>query len=81
MEKTEKYIKLNPYEAKELIDREKNLIIIDARTETEYLYEGKLENAVNLDFLKPRIFNRHYNRYSFFKFFPVFNYTYAEPLI
>ncbi len=64
MEKTEKYIKLNPYEAKELIDREKNLIIIDARTETEYLYEGKLENAVNLDFLKPRIFKREIQKFD-----------------
>lgn len=64
MEKTEKYIKLNPYEAKELIDREKDLIIIDARTETEYLYEGKLENAVNLDFLKPRIFKREIQKFD-----------------
>ena len=64
MEKTEKYIKLNPYEAKELIDREKDLIIIDARTESEYLYEGKLENAVNLDFLKPRIFKREIQKFD-----------------
>lgn len=64
MEKIEKYIKLNPYEAKELIDREKDLIIIDARTETEYLYEGKLENAVNLDFLKPRIFKREIQKFD-----------------
>lgn len=64
MEKTEKYIKLNPYEAKELIDREKDLIIIDARTEAEYLYEGKLENAVNLDFLKPRIFKREIQKFD-----------------
>ena len=64
MEKTEKYIKLNPYEAKELIDREKDLIIIDARTESEYLYEGKLENSINLDFLKPRIFKREIQKYD-----------------
>lgn len=64
MEKIEKYIKLNPYEAKELIDREKDLIIIDARTEAEYLYEGKLENAVNLDFLKPRIFKREIQKFD-----------------
>lgn len=64
MEKTEKYIKLNPYEAKELIDREKDLIIIDARTQSEYLYEGKLENAVNLDFLKPRIFKREIQKFD-----------------
>lgn len=64
MEKTEKYIKLNPYEAKELIDREKDLIIIDARTESEYLYEGKLENSINLDFLKPRIFKREIQKFD-----------------
>lgn len=64
MEKREKYIKLNPYEAKELIDREKDLIIIDARTESEYLYEGKLENSINLDFLKPRIFKREIQKFD-----------------
>lgn len=64
MEKTEKYIKLNPYEAKELIGREKDLIIIDARTESEYLYEGKLENSINLDFLKPRIFKREIQKFD-----------------
>ena len=64
MEKTEKYIKLNPYEAKELIDREKDLIIIDVRTESEYLYEGKLENSINLDFLKPRIFKREIQKFD-----------------
>lgn len=64
MEKTEKYIKLNPYEAKELINREKDLIIIDARTESEYLYEGKLENSINLDFLKPRIFKREIQKFD-----------------
>ena len=50
MEKADGYIRLIPQEAKELIDREKDLILIDARTESEYLYEGKLENSINLDF-------------------------------
>lgn len=64
MEKAEGYIKLTPQEAKELIDREKKLIIIDARTKMEFTYEGKLENAVLIDFLKPRIFKREIQKYD-----------------
>ena len=40
MKKAEGYIKLTPQETKELIDREKNLVIIDTRTEMEFTYEG-----------------------------------------
>lgn len=58
------YIKLTPQEAKELIDNEKKLIIIDTRTAMEFTYEGKLENAVLLDFLKPRIFKREIQKYD-----------------
>lgn len=64
MEKAEGYIKLTPQEAKELINREKNLVIIDARTKMEFTYEGKLENAVLIDFLKPRIFKREIQKYN-----------------
>ena len=64
MEKADGYIRLIPQEAKELIDREKDLILIDARTESEYLYEGKLENSINLDFLKPRIFKREIQKFD-----------------
>ena len=64
MEKADGYIRLLPQEAKELIDREKDLILIDARTESEYLYEGKLENSINLDFLKPRIFKREIQKFD-----------------
>lgn len=64
MKKAEGYIKLTPQEAKELIDREKNLVIIDTRTKMEFTYEGKLENAVLLDFLKPRVFKREIQKFN-----------------
>ncbi|MCF2625527.1 metal-sensing transcriptional repressor [Fusobacterium perfoetens] len=64
MKKAEGYIKLTPQETKELIDREKNLVIIDTRTEMEFTYEGKLENAILIDFLKPRIFKREIQKYD-----------------
>ena len=64
MKKAEGYIKLTPQEAKELIDTEKNLVIIDTRTAIEFTYEGKLENAVLLDFLKPRIFKREIQKFD-----------------
>lgn len=64
MENEKKYLTITPQEAKNLIDNEKNLVIIDARTELEYTYEGKLENAISLDFLKPRIFKREIQKYD-----------------
>lgn len=64
MEKENKYISLTPQEVKNLIEKEKNLIIIDARTEMEFTYEGRLENAVLMDFLKPRIFKRKIQKYD-----------------
>lgn len=64
MKKAEGYIKLTPQEAKELIEREKNLVIIDTRTKMEFTYEGKLENAVLLDFLKPRVFKREIQKFN-----------------
>ncbi len=64
MEEVKGYIKLTPQETKELIEKEKKLIIIDVRTEMEYIYEGKLENSILLDFLKPRIFKREIQKYD-----------------
>ena len=64
MTETKGYTKLTPQETKELIDNEKNLIIIDTRTEMEYTYEGKLENAVLIDFLKPRLFKKEIQKYD-----------------
>ena len=58
------YTELTPQEAKKLIEKEKDLIIIDTRTEMEYTYEGKLENAILLDFLKPRIFKREIQKFD-----------------
>ena len=58
------YMKLTPQEVKNLIEKEKDLIIIDARTEMEHTYEGKLENSILLDFLKPRIFKREIQKFD-----------------
>lgn len=58
------YTELTPQEVKKLIEEEKDLIIIDTRTEMEYTYEGKLENAILLDFLKPRIFKREIQKFD-----------------
>lgn len=67
------YTRLTPQEAKELIDKfgkqdknkkEKNLVVLDVRTEIEYTYEGKLEGAVLLDFMKPRLFKREIQKYD-----------------
>lgn len=58
MQKLDGYTQLTPKETKELIDKNKDLIIIDARTELEHMYEGKLENSILIDYLKPRIFKR-----------------------
>lgn len=63
------YNRLTPQESKKLIDKfqkenKKNLVILDVRTEMEFNYEGKLENAVLLDFMKPRIFKREIQKYD-----------------
>lgn len=58
------YTELTPQEVKKLIEEEKDLIIIDTRTEMEYTYEGRLENAILLDFLKPRIFKREIQKFD-----------------
>lgn len=58
------YTELTPQEVKKLIEEEKDLIIIDTRTEMEYTYEGKLEDAILLDFLKPRIFKREIQKFD-----------------
>lgn len=64
MLETNGYVKLTPQEVKDLIEKEKDLIIIDARTEMEHTYEGKLENSILLDFLKPRIFKREIQKFD-----------------
>lgn len=64
MEERKGYKIITPQEAKELIEREKNLIILDTRSEVEYTYEGKLENSILLDFLKPRIFKKEIQKYD-----------------
>lgn len=58
MEKLISYKVLSPRECKNLIDENKDLRVLDVRTQMEYDFEGKLENAVIIDYLKPRIFKR-----------------------
>lgn len=58
MVKDESYMLLTPRECKELIDQEENLIILDVRSQMEYDFEGRLEDAILLDYMKPRIFKR-----------------------
>jgi len=55
---TTTYNSITPQETNKLITKEDDLIIIDVRTEKEFLYEGRLENAILIDFEKPRIFKR-----------------------
>jgi CsoR family transcriptional regulator, copper-sensing transcriptional repressor len=55
---TTTYNSVTPQEAKKLITKESDLIIIDVRTEKEFLYEGRLDGAILIDFEKPRIFKR-----------------------
>ncbi|WP_300329897.1 metal-sensing transcriptional repressor [Fusobacterium sp.] len=64
MEKIKGYTQLSPQEVKKLIENEKDLVILDTRTEMEHTYEGKLENSILLDFLKPRIFKREIQKFD-----------------
>ena len=64
MKEIKKYIKLTPQETKEFIDNNKDVVILDVRTEMEYLYEGRLENSILLDYLKPRIFKREIQKFD-----------------
>ncbi|UUV19249.1 metal-sensing transcriptional repressor [Fusobacteria bacterium ZRK30] len=52
------YNSITPQETKKLITKENDLVIIDVRTEKEFLYEGRLDGAILIDFEKPRIFKR-----------------------
>jgi len=52
------YNSITPQETKELITKENDLVIIDVRTKNEFLYEGRLDGAILIDFEKPRIFKR-----------------------
>ncbi|WP_163468279.1 metal-sensing transcriptional repressor [Fusobacterium sp. IOR10] len=58
MDKQNYFIKLSPEKAKNIIEETKDLVIIDVRTEAEHLYEGKLEESILIDFLKPRLFKK-----------------------
>lgn len=49
---------ITPQEASNLIEKESDLIIIDVRTEKEFLYEGRLDGSILIDFNKPRVFKR-----------------------
>ena len=53
-----KYNCITPRETKILMTKKTSLTIIDVRTEKEFLYEGRLEGAILIDFEKPRIFKR-----------------------
>ena len=55
---TTTYNSITPQETKKLITKENDLVIIDVRTEKEFLYEGRLDGAILIDFEKPRIFKR-----------------------
>jgi len=55
---TTTYNSITPQEAKKIITNESDLVIIDVRTEKEFLYEGRLDGAILIDFEKPRIFKR-----------------------
>jgi DNA-binding FrmR family transcriptional regulator/rhodanese-related sulfurtransferase len=52
------YNSISPQETKNLMIKESDLIIIDVRTEKEFLYEGRLDGAILIDYEKPRIFKR-----------------------
>lgn len=55
---TTTYNSITPQETNNLITKESDLIIIDVRTEKEFLYEGRLDGSILMDFEKPRIFKR-----------------------
>jgi DNA-binding FrmR family transcriptional regulator/rhodanese-related sulfurtransferase len=58
MGKEKSYEILSPRDCKKLIDENEDIIILDVRSQMEYDFEGRLENAILLDYMKPRIFKR-----------------------
>lgn len=62
MEEIMSYEVLSPKKCKALIYKNKDLIILDVRTKMEHDFEGKLENSILIDFLKPRIFKKEINK-------------------
>lgn len=62
MEEYTSYEVLSPIKCKELICKHEDLIILDVRTKMEHDFEGKLENSILIDFLKPRIFKKEINK-------------------
>jgi len=59
-----KYIRIKPEELDEFIKSKDELIIIDVRSENEFLYEGRLEGAMLLDYEKPRVFLRELKKFD-----------------
>lgn len=53
-----KFTRIQPDQLDEFIEKTEDLMIIDVRTENEFLYEGRLEGAMLLDYEKPRLFAR-----------------------
>lgn len=59
-----KYIRIKPEELDDFIKSKDELIIIDVRSENEFLYEGRLEGAMLLDYEKPRVFLRELKKFD-----------------
>jgi DNA-binding FrmR family transcriptional regulator/rhodanese-related sulfurtransferase len=59
-----KYIRIEPEELDKFIENKDDLIIIDVRTENEFLYEGRIEGAMLLDYEKPRVFLRELKKFD-----------------
>jgi DNA-binding FrmR family transcriptional regulator/rhodanese-related sulfurtransferase len=56
------FIRIQPSELDKFIEEKEGLILLDVRTENEFLYEGRLEGAMLLDYKKPRLFARELNQ-------------------
>lgn len=54
--------RIKPSELDEFIKEKEGLILLDVRTENEFLYEGRLEGAMLIDYEKPRLFLRELNK-------------------
>ena len=62
MVNSNKISSLTPQRVKYLIDNSDNLTIIDIRTDKEFLYEGRLNNSISMDYKKPRIFKKELSK-------------------
>ncbi len=59
-----KFNRIKPENLDNFIEEMDDLIILDVRTENEFLYEGRLEGAMLLDFEKPRLFTRELKKFD-----------------